>query len=127
MMADAGSRMLPGGSVSHSMGTTDRGGEGDGTAFFVSDVDTLPRVINAVPPQYPYKAKRDEITGYIKLRFIVTKEGDAIDTTVVESNPKGVFDKSALEALESYRFKPGIKDGKAVDVQVNLPIKFSLS
>ena len=127
MITDAGSEILPESEVSRSMAETDRGEDGGGTGFLVSDVDKPPRVINAVPPRYPYKAKRDEITGYIKLRFIITKDGDAIDTTVVESSPEGVFDKSALEALESYRFKPGIKDGKAVDVQVNLPIKFNFS
>jgi TonB family protein len=96
-------------------------------AFRAVEVDTPPRLIKAHKPRYPYMAKRDDISGSITLQFVVTKEGNAVDTTVVQSDPKGVFDQAALRAIELYRFKPGIKDGKAVDVKVNLPIKFNLS
>ena len=95
--------------------------------YLMSDIDTPPRVLRACSPKYPYLARQNDISGYIKLRFVVNKDGQAINTKVVESYPKGVFDESALEAIEAYRFTPGIKDGKAVDVKVNLPIKFKLS
>lgn len=125
--AGAVAETLSGSEASHSMVKTDRMKNGERMGLLATDVDIPPRVIRAASPQYPLKAERDKITGYIKLRFVVTKDGNAIDTTVVESSPEGVFDKSALEAIESYRFKPGMKDGKAVDVQVSLPIKFKLS
>ncbi len=120
----AGNEMFSRNEVSPAIEKTDRGEDRDGAGFSVADVDMPPKVIRSASPHYPYRAIRARITGYIKLRFTVTKDGDAIGTKVVESKPKGVFDKSALEAIESYRFKPGMKDGKAVDVQVSLPIKY---
>jgi TonB family protein len=100
----------------------------DGSVTFMSsDVDAPPKVIRSYPPRYPYLAKRDDITGSILLQFVITKEGNAVDTTVLESEPKGIFDESALRAIEQYRFKPGMKDGEAVDVKVNLPIRFDLT
>jgi protein TonB len=102
-------------------------GRGAATAFEPAQVDTPPQLIKAYPPHYPYMAKRDDITGSITLQFVVTKDGNAVDTTVVQSEPKGVFDQAALRAIEQYRFKPGTKDGKAVEVRVNLPIRFNLS
>ncbi len=95
--------------------------------FQASNVDIPPKVIKSYPPRYPYLAKRDDITGSVTLQFTITKEGQVADMTVVESYPQGVFDETALKAIEQYRFKPGVKDGKAVDVKVNLPIKFNLT
>jgi TonB family protein len=107
--------------------TAKQGGSGAATAFRAAEVDTPPRLIKSYSPRYPYMAKRDDISGSIILQFVVTKEGDVVNTTVVQSDPKGVFDQAALRAIEHYRFKPGTKDGEAVDVKVNLPIKFNLS
>lgn len=95
--------------------------------FQAAEVDTPPRLIKRYPMRYPYLAKRDDITGSITLQFVVTKEGNTVGATVVESDPKGVFDEAAIQAVEQYRFKPGIKDGEAVDVRVNLPIRFNLT
>jgi bla regulator protein BlaR1 len=95
--------------------------------FQAVEVDTPPSVIKSYPPRYPYLAKRDDISGSVVLQFVVTKDGNAVGTTVVESQPEGIFDETALQAIEQYRFKPGLKDGKAVDVKVHLPIKFTLS
>jgi TonB family protein len=119
-------RMLQEPFLSASISEKKEHDDGSG-AFQAVDVDTPPRLIKSYPPRYPYLAKRDDITGSITLQFVVTKEGHAVDTTVVESYPKGVFDEAALQAIGQYRFKPGIKDGKAVDVRVNLPIKFNLT
>jgi len=114
--------------LSAAASTTAKREAGPGAgAFQAAEVDTPPRLIKAYPPRYPYMAKRDDISGSITLQFVVTKDGNAVDTTVVESDPKGVFDEAVLQAIEQYRFKPGIKDGKAVDVKVNLPIKFNLT
>lgn len=99
----------------------------DTGTFLATDVDTPPQVIKGYPPRYPNLAKREDITGSIVLQFVVTKDGNAVDTKVLASEPKGIFDESALKAIEQYRFKPGIKDGEAVDVKVNLPFKFDLT
>ena len=97
-----------------------------GDIYGLSEVDEKPSVLEAFPPVYPDLAKRKNITGRVVLRFVVTKEGKAQYSVTVESKPYGVFDESALEALRQYRFKPGIKDGEAVDVMVNMPIRYEL-
>lgn len=105
-----------------------RGGSpGGGNVYMPSDVDVLPQVIRTYTPRYPYIAKRDNISGSITVQFVVSKDGHAVGSRVVASDPEGVFDASALEAIDVYRFEPGRKDGKAVDVMVSLPIKFDLS
>ena len=40
--------------------------------------------------------------------------GDVFDPFVIESEPKGVFDKAALEAIAKFKYKPRYEDDRAV-------------
>jgi protein TonB len=94
--------------------------------YQLSEIDTPPHVLESVLPEYPVEAKRQLIEGRVTLHFIVTKEGTVRDASVIESNPAGVFDQSALDAIEQFLFEPAIKNEKAVDVWVRMPIAFEL-
>ncbi len=99
------------------------------SAFNMNEVDQRPRVIRSFPPQYPYLAKRDNITGKIMLKFVVDVDGTAKEAEVVEADPPEVMDvfkDAALKAVERYKFKPAMKGGKAVMCIVKLPISFTL-
>jgi len=96
------------------------------TAFTLSEVDQPPRPIRKIEPLYPFAAKRKNIQGSVTLRFVVTKEGQVLEPSVVRSEPPDIFDNSALKAIIRWKFKPAIKDGKAVDVLIIAPLKFEL-
>jgi len=96
------------------------------SAFNLTEVDQPPRAVRTFPPQYPYIAKRDNIEGRVMLKFVVDTDGLPRESRVEESVPEGVFDEAALKALERYRFRPAIKNGKAVLCIVRLPITFQL-
>lgn len=96
------------------------------SAFKITEVDQPPRPIRTFPPQYPYLARRDNIEGRVMLKFVVDTDGLAKETQVEESEPEGIFDEAALKALERYRFRPAIKNGKPVLCIVRLPISFQL-
>lgn len=97
------------------------------SAFSLNEVDQPPRVLRALPPRYPFEAKQKGISGKVVLRFVVDANGNAQEPQVVSSDPKGVFDEAALEAVVKYKFRPAMKGGKAVDCIVKLPIAFSLN
>lgn len=82
-----------------------------------------PRLIKGDPPDAPYDA------------VIRKKHGTCILSLVVDSagNPQHVhikkkvwpsLDRSAVEAVEKYRFQPAILDGKPVPVQIEMEIEF---
>lgn len=96
------------------------------TAFTLAEVDQPPRILRSIEPLYPFAAKRKNIEGSVTLRFVVTKEGEVQEPHVVESEPPDVFDSSALKAIARFKFKPAIKDGRAVDCIVIAPLKFNL-
>ncbi len=92
--------------------------------YKLDEVDSYPKIKKAAPPRWPKKLRIYE--GRVKLRFVLTKGGKFRDIEITQSIPNGVFDQYALEALQKYRIKPAIKDGKTVGCFLNLPIEFEL-
>ncbi len=70
-----------------------------------------------VPPQYPRRAAERGIEGCVILKYAVTEVGSVRDPEVVQSIPKGIFDRAAIRAALRYKYKPLIRDGNAVEVE----------
>lgn len=79
-----------------------------------SDGEYLPIV--KVQPVYPRRALSRGVEGYVIVEFTVTRAGTTRDLRVVESQPKGVFDKAALKAAEKFKYKPRVLDGEPIEV-----------
>ena len=94
--------------------------------FEMGEVDNKPRVVRKVPPVYPHKARRNQISGKVVLRFLVTKQGEVKKVSVVKAKPKGYFEKQAKEAVRKWRFEPGTYKGEPVPTWVELPITFDM-
>jgi len=88
------------------------------------DSDVIPLV--QVEPRYPSQALSRKIEGYVVLRLQVTKEGTVSDVEVVDSDPKGVFEREAIRAAWRYKFKAKLVDGKPVEQVATLPFEFNL-
>jgi TonB family protein len=58
-----------------------------------------------VAPVYPFKARRKQINGFVRLEFSVDDSGRAKDIEVIEAQPAEVFEKSAISALEKWVFQ----------------------
>ena len=69
-----------------------------------------------VAPAYPDQAVQEQIEGHVLLEFVVTETGGVRDAVVVESEPRGVFDQAALDAVAKFKYKPKIVDGKPVAI-----------
>lgn len=77
---------------------------------------TGPRQLNDVAPNFPDVAIFRRLEGHVVVRYTITKDGRVRDAKVVESEPPGVFDRSALSAARRYRFEPVTEDGEPVEV-----------
>jgi len=97
-----------------------------GTGGFSSDGEYLPIV--KVAPVYPRRAQTRGIEGYVLLEFIVTETGAVRDPVVIEAQPPGIFDRSAMQAALKFKYKPKVVDGNPVEVAgVRNLIKFELA
>ncbi len=65
-------------------------------------------------PRYPLRAQSRNIEGWVIIEFTITPTGAVISATVVDSKPKGIFDRAALNAIVKWKFKPKMEDGRAV-------------
>jgi TonB family protein len=62
--------------------------------------------LRSVIPAYPKKAQRRGIEGYVVVAFDIKSDGRVENARVSDANPAGVFDRSALEAIQQSQFKP---------------------
>lgn len=76
------------------------------------DGDAL--AIVRVLPRYPSRALARGIEGWVLLEFAIDPLGQAIEPTVIESDPKGVFDRIAVNAVKKWKYRPMIENGKSV-------------
>lgn len=59
------------------------------------------------------------------LRVIVGSDGKTHEVAVLHSLGMGL-DEKAVEAVRTWRFEPGMKDGSPVPVEINVEVNFHL-
>jgi len=77
-------------------------------------------------PRYPRVARLKRTEGHVLVEFTVTEEGLTRDIEIRESEPSGVFDRSAANAIQRWRFQAHRVDGKAVSVRARQWLDFRL-
>ena len=105
-------------------GPGEGGGVGGGV-FRVGGGVSQPAVIFKVDPEYSEEARKAKYSGTVMLAVIVDAEGHARDIHVVKSLGMGL-DEKAIEAVEKWKFKPGMKGGQAVNVRATIEVNFRL-
>lgn len=93
--------------------------------FELEEVDTPPSPVRQIDPIFPINAKLKGIEGFVTLLFVVTDKGEVQKIRVEASEPGDIFDNAAIKALNKWRFKSALKDGKAVSVNVRITIQFN--
>lgn len=65
-----------------------------------------PQPTRRVRPEYPARAQRRGLEGYVEVRFIIQPDGsvDQSSLRVVEARPRHVFDRAALQAIARWQF-----------------------
>ncbi|HET6628857.1 MAG TPA: energy transducer TonB [Woeseiaceae bacterium] len=90
-----------------------------------ADTDVIPLV--RIAPEYPPRALRRGIEGWVQVQFTITPTGAVTDPKVVASDPPGLFDEAAIRSILRWRYNPKIEDGVAVErVGVQTVIRFVL-
>ena len=84
-----------------------------------------PKLLHYVEPEFSSQSKEAFIEGTVKISTVVNTEGRSSESRIVRGL-NAEEDKTALEALKQWRFQPGTKDGKPVNVRVTVEIAFHL-
>ena len=89
---------------------------------------TNPRLIgpSKVDPEFPKVARAKKKSGTVRLHAVVRKDGSAEVIEVLRSTtPYCGFETAAIAAVEQWRYKPGFKEGQAVDFYFTVDIDFT--
>ncbi len=100
------------------------GGFGGG-AYKIGGGVSAPRVLFQVEPEYSEEARKAKWQGTVVLSVIVDEMGRPNHVSVLRSLGLGL-DQKAMDAVSQWRFKPGLKDGKAVPVIATIEVNFRL-
>jgi len=98
-------------------------------AFFVA-VEEMPDPIGGIAGiqsriVYPEIAKRAGVQGRVFVKAFVDESGNVQKVELIKGIGAGC-DEAAMDAVKQTKFKPGKQRGKAVRVQVSIPILFRL-
>ncbi|HVO97241.1 MAG TPA: energy transducer TonB [Bryobacteraceae bacterium] len=101
------------------------GGGFGGGVYRIGGGVSQPSIIRKVEPEYSEEARKAKWQGTVKLSVVVDETGHARDIKVEKSLGLGL-DQKAIEAVEKWLFKPGMKDGKPVAVYATIEVTFHL-
>lgn len=87
-------------------------------------VDVKPKVLSRSTLEYPAQAAKDGIKGYVVINILIGKDGGVELAKVLESQPTGVFDTAAVNAVRTWRFSPAQYKAKPVKIWVKQKIRF---
>ena len=118
----------PGGGVGSGSGPgygPGHGGNMGGGAYRIGGGVSPPSVILKVEPEYSEEARKAKFQGTVILFVVVDEKGNPRELKVIR--PLGLgLDQKAIEAVEKWKFRPGMKDGKPVAVQATIEVNFRL-
>jgi TonB family protein len=101
------------------------GGNMGGGPFRIGGGVSAPTLIYKVEPEYSEEARKAKWQGVVVLAVVVDEKGMPQNIRVIRSLGLGL-DQKAIEAVEKWRFRPGMKDGRPVAVQATIEVNFRL-
>ena len=91
------------------------------------DLDQAPVAMVQVPPEYPFKAREQNIEGYVAVKFLVRPDGSVGNVNILKAQPAGVFDDAVRRALVRWKFQPGRLGNDSVAAWVTTTLRFDLN
>lgn len=83
-------------------------------------------LINQPRPSYPPEAYRSREEGTVVVMAQVDAMGNASDVELVKHSGSRVLDRAAMNEVRKWKFKPAMKNGKAVASAVQVPVDYRL-
>jgi len=113
-----------GGVVGGILGGLPRPAAPEATAVRVGGRVAAPKLVHAVPPEYPELARLSHITGVVVLEATVGVDGRVETVRTLDAN--AVLEEAAKEAVGQWRYKPLLLNGVPTRFIVVVTVKFSL-
>lgn len=93
--------------------------------FSSREVDTKPRILSKPQPSYTEEARKNQITGTVVLKVVLTAGGEVTNIQVISGLPDGLSER-AIVAARQMKFVPAMKEGHPASVYYQLEYNFNL-
>lgn len=97
-----------------------------GAVFNLKDLDRNPEPYLRVAPIVPQNLKHEGFEGKVVVGFILTAKGEVVEAQVISSTSVQLEDP-ALVAIYKWKFRPGVKGGRKVNVRMVQPFLIKVS
>jgi periplasmic protein TonB len=94
--------------------------------FSLEQLDSIPRLRKGVKPHYPRQLLAAHIEGLVRMLVLLDERGRVSVQKVLEAD-REEFEQSAIEAAEGFVYDPPTKNGKPVNTEFILPIRFAIN
>jgi len=97
----------------------------EGDVFSAVDVTRKVFISHKPQPLYTAEARRNQVTGTVRLRMVLAADGTVRDITPLTTLPDGLTEQ-AIAAARNMEFTPASKDGRAVSQYVTVEYNFNI-
>jgi periplasmic protein TonB len=101
------------------------GGNTGGGVMHIGGGVSKPVVLYQVEPEFSEEARKAKFSGNVEVYLYVDADGKPSHIRVVRPIGMGL-DEKAVEAVRQYRFKPAMKDGKPIQVDLYVDVNFQI-
>jgi protein TonB len=97
----------------------------DPTYYPARQVDEHPVLLSGGKPNYPEEAAQRNLAGEVIVLMLLNEHGYADEVSIIEVKPPGVgFEEAVTAWLTQARFKPAVRQGRAVKARVVYHVTF---
>jgi TonB family protein len=97
----------------------------DGKPLHIGGTVVPPAVLKLVDPTFTKAARSTRFNGNALVYLIVDEDGVPSDMSI--RRPLGLgLDEKAIEAISQYRFKPSMRDGEPMNVDLSIAVNFQI-
>jgi TonB family protein len=89
-------------------------------------LNAVPVVISQSPPEYPLELRKKGLTGSAVVEFIVGTNGEVVNAYAVSAMHLE-FAQAAVDCVHRWKFKPAMRNGRAVNTRLQVPVGFTQS
>lgn len=86
----------------------------------------IPRYRENTHPVYPWIARLKGYEGVVLLSAEIFSDGKVGTLKIKRSSGYALLDRSALDAVKTWKFEPGRRMGRSIPMWVDVPVKFVL-
>ncbi|QHN04084.1 TonB family protein [Granulicella sp. WH15] len=101
------------------------GGNTGGGVFRIGGGVSAPQILYQPEPEFSEEARKAKVAGNVLVYLQVNTDGRPMHVRVIRGIGLGL-DEKAMEAVKQYKFRPAMKDGKPVIVEMNVEVNFQI-